>query len=345
MPENLVVGYDGSPSSRWALDWATSEAQRRRSKLTVLTVVDQTCMAESPPIEMVGRWEAAGMRAERRALEALRLVRAASPTVDVEGLPRVGAPVALLVRASHGAAVVAIGRAALRGAPDGRPGRVVEGLALRAHCPVVVVGQPDAAHGGPGRPVVVGVDGSRGGLRALDFAAASAAAMRAPLHIVCAWSPGATASVDSTPDERNLVDRHAAREAVAAAAARVRARYPHLRVVPGVGGGRPPSVLARYGRGAGLLVVGHRGLGAANSIAFGSVSRALMRSAPCPVAIVGLLTVTPTAPGRQVPSTSRPAGGLSGRGPAPEAQGLCRRPEAGQEPGVIDASFDAEADP
>jgi nucleotide-binding universal stress UspA family protein len=47
----------------------------------------------------------------------------------------------------------------------------------------------------------------------------------------------------------------------------------------------PAAALIRVAEGAGLVVVGSRGLGGMRSLLLGSVGRALIQDAPCSVAV------------------------------------------------------------
>jgi len=45
----IVVGYDGSPGSRAALDWATAEAARQHAALRILEVFELVVWSRSSP--------------------------------------------------------------------------------------------------------------------------------------------------------------------------------------------------------------------------------------------------------------------------------------------------------
>jgi nucleotide-binding universal stress UspA family protein len=301
MAENVLVYYDGSAPSRWAVLWAVTQAERHRAKLTVIVVIDQAALADSPPSQMVTRWEAARSRGERQALAATSAAKAVAPAVEVEAVAEVGAPAALLVSGSRRAGLVVLGLGPTGVAPSRRPRLVVEAVVASARCPVVVIGQQAAAHAGPDHPVVVGIDGSRRALHALDFAAASAAAAGAPLHVVSVWSAAAAVSFDTAVNAEGAPARAEragpGHSAAASALARAHARFPQLRTNYDVVAGYPPAVLIRAARGAGLVVLGRRGLSAApSSVDSGSVSRSVMRAAPCPVAVIGTLGHPQDAP-------------------------------------------------
>src|SRR5689334_16297453 len=111
-----------------------------------------------------------------------------------------------------------------------------------------------------GRPVVVGVDGSGGALRAVEWAATEAANRAAPLRVVMAFDPerGAATARD-----------HALAEAVDVA----RRARPGLQVQSRPVAGAPVAVLDAESRSALLLAVGDRGTGGGSSP--GSVAVAL----------------------------------------------------------------------
>ena len=327
MTEHVLVGYDGSASSRWALRWAALEAGRRAATLDVLTVVDHAALEACAPSHMVHWWEAARATAERRAMEAASLAATTAPGVDVEPLAKVGEPAALLVGASRRADLVVLGAGSRAGDRARRPGRVLQAVATNGHCPVIMIAQPRAPHPGSDRHVVVGVDGSRQGQHALDFAAASAAAAYAPLLVVCVWSPTVAPRAAAPPGRTHgrLTDAGAALEVAHAAVARVSERVPQVDASCVVVPGYPPAVLARHARGAGLLVVGRRGSGGA-SLVFGSVSQALMRAVPCPLAVVGTPMPVSTVPSAE----ERRAAGSASTKPAVLT---VARSGAGQGPG------------
>jgi nucleotide-binding universal stress UspA family protein len=138
--------------------------------------------------------------------------------------------------------------------------------------------------------IVVGVDGSAHGREALRFALAEAALREGIVVAVHAWSiPPLTATglgmipaVDLLRDE--LAD--AARAALEAELAEALETEPATTVDPEVVMGDAGGALVERAEGADLLVVGSRGRGGVAGALLGSVSRACLHHAPCPVAVV-----------------------------------------------------------
>ena len=132
--------------------------------------------------------------------------------------------------------------------------------------------------------IVVGVDGSEASERALDWAVTEATRSGAPLHLVTAWmfpmAPGYafTATVPQVHE--------AAREVCERAADEVRGRAPQLRVSTETVQQTPGTALVAASDGAGLLVVGSRGLGGFEGLVMGSVSQYCARHASCTVVVV-----------------------------------------------------------
>ncbi|WP_435593247.1 universal stress protein [Nocardia sp. bgisy118] len=142
-------------------------------------------------------------------------------------------------------------------------------------------------------PVVVGVDGSEQSLAAVRWAAQYAARHRAPLRLIHAlgvpidFSPGMAGPVfDLESWRRAGHDLLAtARDAARAAAAPIAPIAP-IEIFSVVADSAPVPTLRNHAQDARLLVVGSRGFGAFGRVVLGSVSTALVRQAPCPVAVI-----------------------------------------------------------
>jgi nucleotide-binding universal stress UspA family protein len=145
--------------------------------------------------------------------------------------------------------------------------------------------------------IVVGIDGSPGGLKALHWALAEARIRKCPLLIVHAWS---LPLIDALPDpwaiglqplgsSEDVLHDHveiAARQVLDDAVDKARAVEPDLEIIGELAEDRPAAALLSAARDAGLLVVGSRGRGGFAGLLLGSVSAQCVHHAPCPVVVV-----------------------------------------------------------
>jgi nucleotide-binding universal stress UspA family protein len=133
--------------------------------------------------------------------------------------------------------------------------------------------------------IVVGVDGSRQGQRALDWAVSEAAARAragqpAVVQAVTAWQAD-TLTGSGVPEPR------AAADAVLAAAISTASIHHRDVTVAGVAiEGSAADVLGRAADDADLLVLGDHGHGPLYHAVLGSVTEACVRSAICPVVVI-----------------------------------------------------------
>ncbi len=135
-------------------------------------------------------------------------------------------------------------------------------------------------------PIVVGVDGSEPGLRAVDWAADEAALRGAPLRLVYAslWEryEGARLAEDlGEPSERVRAE-----DIVDSAARRAHLRRPDVKITTDVLPEEPEYTLLRESRNASLLVTGTRGRSALTEALLGSVSLTVAAHAHCPMIVV-----------------------------------------------------------
>jgi nucleotide-binding universal stress UspA family protein len=139
------------------------------------------------------------------------------------------------------------------------------------------------------RRVVVGVNGSAGSHRALQWALRYADQTTAVLEAVCVWQmpPVTDFGIGWTPEVFTGQDAEAAAGAVlAAAVAEVAGDEPLVPIRCRVLRGRPTDVLLSAATFADLLVVGSRGHGTLAGILLDSVSQHCVQRAPCPVIVV-----------------------------------------------------------
>jgi nucleotide-binding universal stress UspA family protein len=279
----IVVGYDGSWSSRQALRWASQEASMRKSGLHLVYVW------EPPP--MVTSWAPADVKAREYDSEpllddAVAVARGLAPHVTVTSSAAEGAVAAELVRLSGNADTMVLGSHGHRRRLLTDLGSTAWQLAGHAACPVVVV-RDVALPMGPGR-IVVGVDGSPGADAALRYAFGAAERRESAVVAVHAWhleNLQAYYVVMQSEEERAADDRARLPE-LDAWVQPWRRQHPRVTVRLVSHRWHPVETLLEQARDAQLLVVGRRGRHGFPGLALGSVGFDLLRSASCPLAIV-----------------------------------------------------------
>ncbi|QDC23675.1 universal stress protein [Georgenia yuyongxinii] len=276
----VVVGVDGSSRAGLAVDWGAAEAVRRGTSLHLVHAFEMVDSLVANDLMSPAEARATG---QQICAAAERHARGTHPGLAVTSEVRLARPAATLVEASRHAALVVVGargRGAVRGQLLGSTSRH---LAARAHGPVVVIRHPT---GGAGRPVVVGVDRAPRSTAALTFALDDATrrgvAVRA-VHSTRRELPGGARP--GRPWPLGLVTEHEVNH-LARAVMELAAQFPAVDVDFHAVHDRPVDALLRYSAGAGLLVVGSRGLAPLASVLRGSVSQGLIGRAHCAVAVV-----------------------------------------------------------
>ena len=301
----IAVGFDGSAPAAAALDWAADEARRTGATLRVISVVHypgvHAGMLESVPILPASLLN----RANKLSAEAASRARKVLDVGKLETQIVIGAAAEVLVGATDSVRLLVVGNRGRSDLASTVLGSVSFAVTAHAHCPVVVVGE-GAVLVGPQRGVVVGVDGSSTGDRALDLSADLAAHAGAPLRIISAWdlpaaeSPAYDYWETVSPDADWARTQHdVAAKVVTAAVERARSRHRMLVVTSDVLQGQAGAVIAGASRDAGLVVVGSRGLGGFTGLVLGSVSHHVIHSCACPVMVVRTPSSDPPAATRQ----------------------------------------------
>ncbi len=282
-PWPVVAGVDGSASARAAVGWAAREARLRDLPLRLVAAVPLTSFRPvgwPPPGQEHGREVV--MRRAAEHLDAARVIaERALPADRVAVEIRDGGPAEVLRDESASAQVAVVGNRGLGSVTGLLAGSVSQALAASAVCPVVV-------HRGVATPagtVVVGVDGSPDGELALGYAFGQARLRGAALVAVRARGEEVVEPVDAAvPDPATAEKQEAA--ALDDVLDLWRPSYPDVAVHPRLVPDRAASVLVGESGGARLVVVGSRGHRALAAMVLGSVSRATVHRAHCPVAVV-----------------------------------------------------------
>lgn len=287
----VVVGFDGSRNAEVAVRWAAQEAQRQGATLHIISCGYYPGMP-FPGAEYGGVLPRSSMQATE---ELARKGRTIAAKILTEGAIKAYAVTSrateALIDASTTASLVVVGHRGEGAFASAVLGSVSSSVAQFAGCPVVVV-RGAVADGGSSLPVTVGVDGTADSEPALLFAAQQAARGAVPLRIVCAWRTLEQAGWDLANWQVDAIEEWArelstsARHAVDGAATIVRERWPDVEVDARVVESAPVLALEDASRESQLVVVGSHSSGALGRLMLGSVSRAVLHHAACPVAVV-----------------------------------------------------------
>lgn len=285
----IVVGVDGSEYSRLALKWAADEAKLRGSVLHVVFA------GAGGPKEVPGWYEAGSDQvAAGKAVvdDAVGLVATRHPSVVVRGEALEWPGALALIDASVAADLLVVGARGKGGFKGLLLGSVSHQCIQHAHCPVVVVHSrsEDPAPSSPGHRIVVGIDGSDGSDRALQWALAEARFRSAVLEGIYGWKYPPMSTIVMGRSERYEA---AARSITDAASLRAEQWEPGVRFESVSHFDAPVATLLEASDGADLLVVGARGRGGFHDMVLGSVAQQCANHARCPVVVVRPPAVQP----------------------------------------------------
>ncbi|MDN3359779.1 universal stress protein [Actinomadura sp. DC4] len=272
----ILVGYDGSDESGFALRWAVREARLRKSPLTACHVWHWPFPMEPGGPEILDTFQS---MSEHTAESGAIIARGIAPGLTVLGRAVRGPAAATLLGLSGKAALLVVGHRGNEGFDGLLLGSVAARLAAHAYCPLVVVRETPVTEEGP---LVAGVDGSPASGAVLSFAFEEAALRGVGVHLVCS----AQESGVEPGDAREMGEQ--AKEAAARferAVAPWCEKYPYVPARTFFVTTPPRRALLSAAEEATLLVVGRRGHGDVRGL-LGSVSQYMTHYAPCPVAIV-----------------------------------------------------------
>ena len=294
MTMKIIVGVDGSEPSYDAVRWAAHEARRRKAALRLVSCytmpayggVDGAIYPSSIDVETL-KQESVGI-----VRHAMQIVRDIDPQLVVEGMTPMTTPVIGITTSAENGDEIVVGATGHSGVLNGLVGSVTTGVTHRAHVPVIVVPSDAPTHtqtriGEAMKTIVVGVDGSPESLLALEWAYAEALASGAELNVVHAWICPYTISETSVREVRKPME-FAAAKVLQSSLESLGSRLTDGSVVihSTLCEQTPAEALLKESEAAEMLVVGSRGRGGLRSLVLGSVSRAVLHRAVCPVAVV-----------------------------------------------------------
>ncbi|URN03061.1 universal stress protein [Actinomadura madurae] len=274
---HVVVGYDGTSESERALRWAVQEARLRRLPLTVCHVWRWPF-----PITYIDNEGVAIVRrmGEHLLDQGVALAQEWAPGLKVRKRLETGSAYAALISEGRESDLIVVGSHA----PEEMPvGSTALRLPAQADRPVVVVRSAATRDG----LLVVGVDGSAGADAALAFGFEEAALRGWRLRAVYGcWEPGAAPDGDLSL----FADEDALRRVCGSVLERTVApwlvKYPAVSATTSLVLKSPREALLEAAQDATLLVTGTRGTGVVEALTLGATSDAVLKHAPCTVAIV-----------------------------------------------------------
>jgi nucleotide-binding universal stress UspA family protein len=273
--KELIVGFDGSDQSGFALQWAAELAVTTGARLAVVEA-----WTEGDP----ARAEETGERVKRELADtAGGLLGDSAAKLDINfEAPRGPAVGALLERVTSESALVlgSRGRGGFMGLLLGSVSR--ECIEYSASPVIALRHEPQSPQ--PAAPILVGHDGSSSAARALEWAVELGQATGAEVIAAHVWQ---TASSEVRPRLHKRL-RSAARESL-----EEWAQDGGSAVRPHDVEGEPRMELVDLAQrlGVGLLVVGRRGQATVRALRMGSVTSYLVTHSPVPIAVI------PPAPG------------------------------------------------
>jgi nucleotide-binding universal stress UspA family protein len=283
----ILVGVDGSASSKMAVAWAARDAAMRGAPLTLVHVLAPPVVMAFPETPMPPSYmEWQQEQAKRFIQEAFTIVEQSTgsggpPEVGSETV--VGSTLPTLVDLGKEAVMIVVGSRGHGWLHRSLMGSVSSNLVRHAHCPVAVIHDAGQSMRHPsGAPVVVGVDGSPTSDATTAVAFEEASFRGVELVAVYAWHdthvfdvPGIDISAMQNDGERILAEQLAGWQE----------RYPDVKVRRVVVCDRPADQLIEQSRAAQLVVVGSHGRGGFAGMLLGSVSMAVVQSARIPVIV------------------------------------------------------------
>ena len=285
-PLGIIVGVDGSPASRVAIDWAARDAAMRRVPLTLVHVLPGAAVQAWVQVPLPSAFVVDEQQNAREIMrDAVGVVEAATTGAElfcVNQKTVSGQPIPAMADLTKDADMIVVGSRGLGKWGRRILGSVSGGLVQHAHCPVAVIHDEDPLIPHPAQaPVIVGIDGSAASEHATAIAFDEASRRRVDLVAVHTWSdagyelPDAGWS-DVQPEEDMLL---------AERLAGWQERYPDVAVRRVVRRDRPGRRLLEEAEQGQLLVVGSHGRGGFAGMLLGSVGSQVVQAARLPVIV------------------------------------------------------------
>ena len=284
-PARVVVGFDGSDDSFRALGHAIGEALRRDAELLLLHAVDDIVLNSAwgvvfDPEEIK---QGAAEMLDNGVKEALA---AGLPRNRVRTEVVLGNAAAALVRESHQASLVIVGRRSVDAGEKPVAGSTAVGVVGASHCPVIVLSADDVVHEPATGVIGVGVDTSARGAVALEWALTECSNRggRVVVISVCRAPQGRWFSTGRPSPEQETAAVDVTRARMSDMISEITEDYPDLDVTLEVSYGSPLDVLVARSEQLDLLAVEVHASFPTYSV--GGLIRGLMSHGRCPIGVI-----------------------------------------------------------
>jgi nucleotide-binding universal stress UspA family protein len=286
-PGSILVGVDGSTDGLRAVDYGAAEAMIRGASVQLVAAVPPaTATAFGLALPLITPSTAAAAAECAVAAAARRALASGLSSDRLTTAVVLGRPGDVLAEMSEGAAAVVLGRRGISGLERVFAGSTSVTVGAKAHCPVIVVPHGWRPPVAGGRSIGVGIDGSAQSVPALAAAYAEAATRHADLRVIFAYRAQPDPA-DPADYEATLADWLVQAELrVAETIAGWRSEYPDVTVQRHFARAHPVRVLLEESHDLDLLYVGTNGSSAMSGLVLGTVARAVVAGALCPVALV-----------------------------------------------------------
>ena len=283
MTNQIVVGYDNSPSSTEAVNWAACEATARTCRLRIVACYQMPLALGAGAAYLSGDLLSS---IKDGTLESAETVRAALagryPELQIEVEVCLGPPRASLLEGLEPTDILVVGTSNHQGASGFWLGSTSRWATRHSPCPVAVV-RGAASRGRPDR-IVVGVDGSTPSNAALLWAADEADLHGVDLVVVHAWEyayPGIGTHAEQVRDLTRIDAATVLDRATEFARERCGVTVKDVLVE-----GRAATGLLDSARDGDVLVVGAEGRNAIAAGLLGSTVNSVVEQSAIPVVVV-----------------------------------------------------------
>jgi nucleotide-binding universal stress UspA family protein len=269
-PDPIVVGVRDTSTA--AVTWASRQAAIERRPLRLVHAREDEFAVLLASGAAAAAWCDTAASTPPVLDHALDVVEALRPEQRVSARAEIASASRLLAREATHASAIVVGNHGTSRIRHVVVGTIWQAILTRSSCPLVAVtGRPVW----PDAPIVVGIDGRGRARAAVEFGYAQAARCDVPLHlyhVLRRWPRRRDAAI------AGIIARHRLLEYTQ--------RYPQVTSTVFYATGDPVRQLTDASADSQLLVIGSRARHAFSGLLTRSVSHALLRAAPCPIAVV-----------------------------------------------------------